>query len=395
MRSSDGSYESIVHSFQPSVLGEPHQPQLGVVVKRCYRLVHDNFVEPFAAPDEALEIHDEPVYLPTEHEPMLAQESDLTCFYKRATDVIVHARCYAHGQGGRGQSVVTGVAVGSMHKQVRVWGDRIVRPAGDGVLTFEASQAFDTVPIAWTHAYGGIDVYASRALALNKVAAALFPFARNDNPLMGALGYVRNRFGRGYWLNLDIERLDGMLAPNLDDPNDPVTPERLLTTGLDDWTRHPVPASYGAMDAVTFPRCAWLGIAPPSMSEVEALSLHEVRVQHAIEAAEIHTAEPNPRRYNCAAPGLGQTRLRGGEGFRLLHLHRRHRQLDGWLPRSWPTLYLEPPNTRQYELKATLGMVIFEPDEDRVTLTWTGAMPVAAEFPEAMCEAMPHAVAWS
>jgi hypothetical protein len=39
--------------------------------------------------------------------------------------------------------------------------------------------------------------------------------------------------------------------------------------------------------------------------------------------------------------------------------------------------------------------VLLEPEIDRVTLTWAGALPVAAVYPDAMVDEMRHGVVWS
>ena len=78
----------------------------------------------------------------------------------------------------------------------------------------------------------------------------------------------------------------------------------------------------------------------------------------------------------------------------LWHLSARADVLELGLPAERPQLLIEPPGTRTFELDPVLGTVLIEPDEDRVTMTWTGALPVAAPYSVDQCEEMRHAVVW-
>ena len=106
-------------------------------------------------------------------------------------------------------------------------------------------------------------------------------------------------------------------------------------------------------------------------------------------------ARPDPRAFNVAAPGLGLARLQGNEKVTLWHLSPRAEVLELRLPGDRPQILIEPPGTRTYELEPVLGTVLLEPDEDRVTMTWTGALPVAAPYGAEQCEELRHAVVWN
>ncbi len=79
----------------------------------------------------------------------------------------------------------------------------------------------------------------------------------------------------------------------------------------------------------------------------------------------------------------------------LWNLHPRHELFEIQLPGERPKLLVEPPGCRIYELPPTLQTVYVEPEEARVTLTWAGTLPVAARYPEEMCEVMRKAVQWA
>jgi hypothetical protein len=189
--------------------------------------------------------------------------------------------------------------------------------------------------------------------------------------------------------------LEGTPLPNLDDPDDPVTPGRLLARDALDWADRPVAAAYGAVDPLTVPRCMFSFLRPDWSAGSRPLRelAHGALLER--DLADRPLADPpDPRFYNCAPAGLAVCRLHGGERVSLWNLHRHHEHLEFDLPRERPRMIVEPPGCRAYELDAVLGMVLIEPDDDRITLTWTASMEVAAEFPEGMCKEMRHAAIW-
>jgi hypothetical protein len=211
----------------------------------------------------------------------------------------------------------------------------------------------------------------------------------------GALSYPRNPVGRGFFAALEIDRLEGELLPNLDDPDDPVEPTRLLAEDGLDWIDRPVAASYGPIHVTTFPRCMFHLARPdwrPPQRRIHELSTGALLASD-LDEREL-TSPPDPRVFNSAPAGLAVCRLQGNERATLWNLHPRHEMLEVDLPGTRPVLVLEPPRTRPYELPGELASVLFEPDEDRVTLTWAASMQVAAVFPEPLCLEMPNGVRW-
>ncbi len=65
------------------------------------------------------------------------------------------------------------------------------------------------------------------------------------------------------------------------------------------------------------------------------------------------------------------------------------------LPDDRPRLLIEPPGVIARELSPLLQNMLIEPDQDRVTLTWTGVLPVAMPYPDEMVAVMRHRVVWS
>ncbi len=365
---------------------------LGVIAKRSYQMCNGSLVpHPSAVPTIAVEAQ-----LGTHRRTqqiVIHRDSDHYAFLKPFTDVVLIGS--AHAPKEATTSLETALRIGDLVKRVRVDGDRQLRVRQNGDLEATAPEPFTTMPLSWTRAYGGRDEAAEALLYPNRaeIAAETNRFSADELSKLGAVSYPRNRLGRGFFIDVDRARLDGELLPNLMDPDDPVRPNRLLASDPDDWTARPMAGGYEAVDPLTFPRSFLWGLGPVAVTE----GMGELR-QGALGAGDLTTMPIFPRRdpraFNAAAPGLGIARLKGNEKVTLWHLSARAEVLELGLPAERPQILIEPPGTRTFELDPVLGTVLIEPDEERVTMTWTGALPVAAPYRADQCEEMRHAVVW-
>lgn len=359
-------------------------PVLAMVAKRAYRLTGGQLV----ATTATAELHTEPTYAPSTNPGALERltaDSDLFAPLKPSTDVVVRGAAYS--TRGPVRTLDTHVQIGPLRKTVRACGRRVIRLDAAGRPRFSEPESFESVPIVWDHAYGGRDAYAEEQLD------AGYKGLREHTP-RGALVYPRNPSGRGFILDLARERIAGTEAPRLEDPADAVTPDRLLARSALDWPDRPAAACYEPVDWMAFPRVAlWLGVErEPSTRPLYERRLGVLREEDLAERA-IGSA-PDPRAFNCAPAGLCGARLAGGELVRLWNLHPHREQIEFALPGERPKLLLEPPGCNVYELPALLATVLIEPAAERVTLTWTGVLEVAAPYPQRACEAMRYAVRW-
>jgi hypothetical protein len=288
------------------------------------------------------------------------------------------------------------VRVAAARKAVRAWGDRQIERRADGSLGFSAPVPFTRMPLTWDLAYGGRDVHAEDLLRDTEDEPLLqLDSDDGDGRFGGILAYPRNRVGRGFFVDVDADRIVGTLAPNLEDASDPVAPERLLARDTLDWIDRPVAACYEPIDWFTFPRAMFLlppDFHPPTRPVHElasgALLSDDLRERDLF-------AAPDGRAYNCAPAGLAVCRLDGTERVSLWNLHAQHELLEFDLPDDRPRFILEPPGVAPRELRPLLQTVLIEPDEERVTLTWAGMLEVAMPYPDEMTRTMRHSVAWS
>lgn len=373
----------LLHDFRSPLDGHHY---LSLIVRRTYRILPGRRVE--LARDQT------PLELEREYESStnpgaldrLARESDLLAPLRPFTDVVLRGSAWA--TAGSVTSLDTHVEIGDRRKSVRVIGDREISMGAKGTVFFSAPEPFRSMPLTWDHAYGGCDTHAeAKLLPPRRRRWSAEPPDGMDGAqperLRGRLSYPRNGSGRGYFFDLDRERLDRQSLPNLEDPEDPVTPDRILTTGSLDWMDRPSAACYDVIDILTFPRAAFL--LPPD-SDPPARPIREVATGHlTIDEAR---PEPNPtfpkgpRVYNAAPAGLAHMRLQGRERVRLTGLHPKQHSVELELPGVRPRLFIEPPNVARRELQTSLASVIIEAEEDRVSLIWCGALRVAAPYPD-------------
>ena len=368
-------------------------PCLAILTNRAYRIEPGRRASPLR---DEIPVSIAPTYAPSSNDGAgrrLVDEAHTTALSKPLTDVVV--RGVARSRRGPVSALETGVCVGAARKAVRAVGDRRIAVVSGG-LSFSSPEPFVEMPLLWDHAYGGRDQDTEQLLAKHARHARIGGPQNDLAPLNPQLLYPRNGAGRGYALDHDRERLEGTLAPNLEDPTDPVTPDRLLSATTGDWIDRPVAACYEPIDVFTFPRAAFF-LRPafdPPQRPIHELSVGAVRREDLETRLELRNMM-HPRMFNAAPAGLAVCRLDGAERVSLWNMHARHELLEFDLPDDLPRLLIEPPGVAVRKLSPILQTVLIEPDEDRVTLTWAGVLPVAMPYPEEMVAVMRHGLVWS
>src|SRR5262249_20627478 len=147
-------------------------------------------------------------------------------------DLIIEAT--AHGQAANGAGeMMASIEVGSLKRYYRVLGDRRCIYKGRGSIAFSRPARFQQIRMRYEFAYGGLDP--SVEAPKPKELLDLF----NLHPGI----YPRNHVGRGYVVHENAQRLDGLLLPNIENPEDPLTPDNLVAGGPENWWRQPLPWS--------------------------------------------------------------------------------------------------------------------------------------------------------
>jgi len=193
--------------------------------------------------------------------------SDLCC-YKPATDVIGVVTAWAPG----GQAVPqfdTYLRVGALARAVRVCGLRVWEARGAGV---SSPRPITSLDVRYDYAFGGRDVSDEARVVED----------------------ARNPVGRG--VAREAERLTHVLAPQLEDPAEP----------LRSASQRPAPAAYGAIGRSYLPRRNLTGTYDAAWKDFRA---------------PLPPPDEDDRFHQAASPGLiASPPLEGGEACALLNL---------------------------------------------------------------------------
>ena len=317
-------------------------------------------------------------------EPRIRADTDFW-HTKQATDVVVLGA--ARGGPGVCRSEVS-VKVGAVFKRVAVFGRRAVTWNSDGQPCIHAPEPFDEIPLNAEHAYGGLDWRVKPEDADNPLMAALL---QSDHPGL----YPRNPFGKGY-LVVPGE-VPEMEMPNLEDPADLLTAERLVTGDPRLWYRQPLPWCLDWTHPAAFPRNvmfaagidAWFeGPEDAAMPEV-ARGLLESGYR-TLMAERSMLEGPHPRFYQGASHGLVINDPVPGAPVELRGMHPEHDCLTFSLPAP-PRLRMAVDGDWQ-AVRPRLHHVICEPAEERVSLVYGADRELTRPFVPGIHKKIPVAL---
>lgn len=359
------------------------QQELAVIYKRTYTLAHDR---PCRLADEQLpldeegERHDE---ISPEETPSYASLPEAIGF-KTGTDVVVQAS--ARPPRPTREMTVSVQVGGHPPHTARVCGPRICDHV-NGRLVFSDPEPFEEMPLRYENAYGGRDERFEQALMEDVKQSTEDDVLRRARPsaeaLLGdahPLMYPRNRFGKGYVLDGRPEFVQGRELPTLEDPRDPLTPERLVVENPLDWAGQPLPAGFDYLDPGSFPRSAMLGMPPAGWDRREPV----LEVERGLVPPDFcrgnvfdgPTSEVpslmHPSASRCASPGLWMPFLRGDEQIRLEGMDPRLPEIRVQLPRERPGFQVPGVRRDAATTEGRLYLVLVDVHEERLSLIWTG-----------------------
>jgi len=326
------------------------RPIFSVLVKRSYdivpgqRCIRSESANPFVKVDEYYDNGD-PEWTTVKYETDIAP-------YKPATDVVVIGNAYAP-KGKPVAQMNVSVEISNIRKTIRVIGDRQCIYRKENYPLFTAPAEFTEMEIRYERAYGGRDELSDPNL----------PFI-----------YPRNPMGTGLALKNIPEIIEGLKLPNLEDPADLLTPERIILNEPTRWNRQPLPQSFGWFQKIWYPRCSFVGSVPGFLEPDEVMREEILGIvpkgQIAL-ARQFKLPSFDVRFNNGASYGLALPYLNGDERVSLKHLTQ-----DGFLEFMLPS---DPPRIMlniglgENELKAELHTVCIQPEKMQVDMVWRGA----------------------
>jgi hypothetical protein len=292
-----------------------------VVIKGTYRLS-----------DGALAAEQQPILVADQWagepgtSPLLAAH-DLA-LEKPGTDILLVGS--AHAPGGQPvREMEVSLQVGSLHKRIRVIGDRVWEKGFFGHRISEPVP-FTTMPLTWDRAYGGVD-------------AGVDPAAP---PACDA----RNPSGRGVVHSKPATPQAGRPLPNLEDPASPITKAK----------DQPAPAGCGPLAPSWQPRAGWAGTYDEAWQQTRAPYL---------------PTDFDPR-FFLAAPAdqVVMPHLVGGETVTVRGMS--GSDVSGTVPAVVFPVECHFSDVGQVSLPLKLDTLVIAPENDTCTLVWRALHPV-------------------
>jgi hypothetical protein len=283
-------------------------------------------------------------------------EADLIPF-KLATDVIFIGKAYALEEK-KVQSLLASVIIDTERNQYRkdilVIGDR------ECIYNHPLPSYTDPIPftemeICYDRAYGGVDIY--------------------SNPDMPC-PYPRNPVGTGFVLKNIKPAVQGLKLPNIEDPKDQLTPERLFIEAMENWERQPMPQGLAWYCKYWHPRAALAGIMPADKKYADEMRKEYSKFVPPHQRALYDKTELpiiDFRFFNGASPGLIVPYLRGDEKISLLNLAPNGQQSFS-LPSETPQIIMDIGKGEK-TLEVVLHTLTIRHQDNQVDLVWRGAMP--------------------
>ncbi len=356
------SRQAVHASYDAQVGLEPGKP--GEIPSFAYALVKLTYE---LAGGRALPITAEPLqrdlYAQPPSDAPLAPGSDYW-LHKAATDVIIRGSAYAP-EGKQVSELQVVARVGALTKRVAVFGQRDIRWRKSGRIEVGASQPFTEMPLVYSNAYGGLDPRAPVPESQREVYALSAELGlAADHPGL----YPRNPMGKGYCVY--DEPILGLEMPNLEDPDDLLSPSRLVTGDPRLWYRQPLPWCFEWTNALMYPRALGMGLdawypcpEPHLLPEVRRGFLPLAAAQPE-ETREVAPAEV----YQEASLGMVARSPVAGQPVVLCGMDPEFAELRFVVPAA-PHIELEIDGQRSTP-RPTLSNLVIRPHERKLTLVW-------------------------
>ena len=270
--------------------------------------------------------------------------------YKPLTDVVVIGTVYAP-RGIAAQRIHAGIELGRARKTIAVFGDRVATLQDHGKTpVFSEPRPFTELPLVYERAYGG-----------------------TDHTTEAEFAYPRNPVGRG----IIVREAPGAMVrlPNFENPDDLLTPERLVLGEARRWNQQPLPQGMAWFGKTWYPRMSYVGAFPGNVDADEAMreeALGLVPRNHIALGRQFRLPSFDVRFNNGASPGLALPHLAGDEMVRLLNLMRQG-ETRFRLPSERPAIVADV-GMGETTPEVVLHTVVIQPDQGTVDLVWRGAV---------------------
>lgn len=372
--------------MQLSAVDPEIKPILSVLCKRTYHVL----------PDGHCIVADEQLPLVKDYQPdpenslRLDHDSDLYP-WKLMTDIVVQGHAYGEGR----RTFMAVVRVGKFEKQIAVIGDRRCALDNNNRIIFSDPLPIERVPLRYDRAYGGMDAVAQETNGNPVTSLNKYLDPSIDISLSSPYIYPRNFAGVGYLIEATPAAVARLVMPNLEDPLDYLTSDRIAVGKPGCWPLMPIPQAFDWLDPGTFPRLAYIGIVhehepmTASIAEIaRGFAPDSILSNRPIEEAMSHHFASG------ASLGLQVPYLTGGEECLLTGVHPRMQSWTFRLPEKQPVIKTDGRDGAMNVTKPVIQTVEIEPDKSRVSIVWRGAAPARRPYLPQELEKMPLFVQW-
>jgi hypothetical protein len=230
------------------------------------------------------------------------------------------------------------------------------------------------MPLRYENAYGGFDESVPEQ-----------PIEHLEDMMRWHPGvYPRNPAGKGYVVFDRREAIDGRELPNIEHPQQVLTPETLVAGGPDRWWRQPLAWSCDWFDKAWYPRIVhYRGIPdglPPDDRMVPEVKLGWLDPGHSLMVPKKKITEPPDSRIaNAASPALVLPFLRGDEAIELTEMTPNGRIIVR-LPADRPRIRLRHAG-RMHDVEPVPHRILVSTEEMGVYVVWHGAWHTPERLP--------------
>src|SRR5262249_21562064 len=183
---------------------------------------------------------------------------------------------------------------------------------------------------------------------------------------------------------------------HLEEPQDGLTPERIVVGRSGRWPLMPLPQAFEWVDHGWFPRSSYVGLIP---DHEQPLGGTVPEVARGLAPEDVLRPGPltekvNHRFASGASLGLQVPFLKGNEEGLLGNIHPRQARFAFRLPGERPRIWTDGGKGKLNETQPVLHTVLIEPDEGRLSVVWRGAAPALRPYSPDELKAMPLKVEW-
>ncbi len=324
-------------------------PILSTLVKRTYDILNSKRCR---RAKQDVKLHPGDVFYGDPANSSVRFESDHVPF-KPGTDVVLNGTAFAP-KGQALQQFDIALQVHNTTKRLRVIGDRKCQFVEGGLPVFTEPVPFKRMSLLYERAYGGVDIRSNVSI----------PFP-----------YMRNPLGRGFAIRNLAASVDRLELPNLEDPSDLLTPQRLCCGDFSNWQQQPMPAGLGWLPRGWLPRSMLAGILPGDRAleqELRTAYSKLVPVEHRKAYATTVLPTMNFKFFHGASQGLAVPFLNGDEGIRTTNLSD-DGELMFRLPGETPAVGIDIGNGILTP-EVFLQTVMIRLDDRQLDLVWRAAI---------------------